>query len=289
MKQLRGRIAVVTGAAGGIGRCIALALAHEGMDLVLADVNDPGSRRVAQEVEALGRRALCVTTDVRTRAAFERLLSETLTAFGSCHLLVNNAGVFHAGSVLDSRDEQWERVIAINLWGVIHGSRVFARHFVSQGEGHVVNVASGAGLMGTPGMTAYSASKFGVVGFSETLRWEVAERGVGVTVACPGVVRTDIGRAQGVGLEHIDLDSLLRFAPEPEPLARKIVRAIRRDSPRVFYGFEAHLFVLLRLVPYRIADTLGRFVARRALRTVGPQTDAARPERTRTPRTSRDN
>jgi NAD(P)-dependent dehydrogenase (short-subunit alcohol dehydrogenase family) len=262
---------VVTGAAGGIGRCITLALAREGMDVVLADINETGNARVAHEVEELGRRALCVTTDVRARPAFDRLLQETLARFGSCHMLVNNAGVFHAGGVLDSSDEQWERVINVNLWGVIHGSRVFGRHFAKQGEGHIVNVASAAGLVGAPGMTAYSASKFGVIGFSEMLRWELAQRGVGVTMVCPGVVQTDISKAEGVELEHVDLVDVLRRAPSPVPLALKIVRAVQRNRPRVLYARDAYMIALLGFLPYRLLDKVGHMVAKRALEVIRPQ------------------
>jgi short-subunit dehydrogenase len=110
-------------------------------------------------------------------------------------------------------------------------------------------------------MTSYSASKFGVVGFSEVLRWELAARGVGVTVVCPGIVRTDISKAEGAGLALVDLEDVLRRAPAPEPLARKIVRAVLRDNPRVIYGLEARLFVALRLLPYHVLDTLGCWTA----------------------------
>lgn len=285
MKQLRGKVAVVTGAAGGIGRCIALACAEEGMQVVLADINEAGSARVAREIEALGQRARSVTTDVRTAAAFERLLERTLTEFGACQLLVNNAGVFHAGGVLDSSDEQWERVIDINLWGVIHGSRVFGRHFVKQGEGHIVNVASAAGLVGVPGMTAYSASKFGVLGFSEVLRWELARSGVGVTMVCPGVVRTDISKAAGVGLEHVDLEDIIQRAPPPEPLARKILRAVRRNDARVLYAFDSRLIALLAFFPYRVLDAVGHLVAKRTLDTIRPRTLVEETSKPAPPRT----
>ncbi len=269
--QLTGKIAVVTGGAKGIGRAVALRLAGEGVDIVLADFDDAGLAATELEVRALGRRALSVHMDVRAKADFERLLATTLREMGGCQVLVNNAGVFHAGRLLDASDAQISRVLDTNLWGVIHGSRVFGKHFVSQGEGQIVNVASGAGLMGAPGMTSYSTSKFGVIGFSEVLRWELAPAGVGVTHVCPGIVRTGITKAQGVGLEHVDIDSLLRLAPGPERLAHKIVRAIRKNRARVVFGFESRLFLLLRLLPYGVADRFGRLMAKQAMVVVCPQ------------------
>jgi len=266
--ELNGKVAVVTGAARGIGRALALALSREGADLVLADLDEAGLASTALEVSALGRRVHTVRMDVRQQAEFEQLLATTLRELGSCHLLVNNAGVFHAGRLLDSSDAQLTRVLETNLWGVIHGSRVFGRHFVAQRAGHIVNMSSGAGLLGAPGMTSYSTAKFGVVGFSEVLRWELAPDGVGVTHVCPGVIRTGIARAEGVGLDHVDLDNLLRLAPSPERLAERILSAIRKNRARVVFGFEARLFLLLRLLPYGVTDVFGRFIARQAMQVV---------------------
>src|SRR6201999_2138226 len=112
-----------------------------------------------------------VTADVRKAADIERLLAESLSALGGCHVAVNNAGVFHAAALLDTPAEQWQRVVDTNLWGVIHGSRIFGAYFAQQGSGHIVNTASAAGLFPTPGMSAYSTTKFAVVGLSLQLRW----------------------------------------------------------------------------------------------------------------------
>jgi NAD(P)-dependent dehydrogenase (short-subunit alcohol dehydrogenase family) len=270
VRILTDRVAVVTGAANGIGRAVALELARAGMHIALADVDEAGMQRTAAEIEALGRRALSVPTDVRQAAAVEHLLAQTLSGLGACHVAVNNAGVFHAASLLDAPLEQWQRVIAINLWGVIHGCRVFGAHFVKQGEGHIVNTASAAGLFPAPGMSSYSTTKFAIVGLSQQLRWELASSGVGVTVVCPGVVKTGIGKAQGSGLEQVDVDALTRRSPSPEGLARKVVRAVRRNRPLVRYGLEAYLVGFLRLLPLRWLDPLGRFVARNALAALPP-------------------
>lgn len=270
---LRGRVAVVTGAAGGIGRATAHALAHAGMDVVLADLDEPGMRAVAAELEALGRRVLCVRTDVTERRAIEQLLQRTLAELGSCHLMVNNAGVFHAAPMLDAPEAEWRRVIDINLWGVIHGSHVFGAHFVRQGEGHIVNTASAAGLFPMPGMSSYSTSKFAVVSFSRQLRWELAAANVGVTVLCPGVVRTHMTKAPGVNLEHLagELDDVVSQAPPPEGLARKLVRAVQRNRSIVLYGVDAYVLSFLSFLPWWLLEPLGRFMARRAFEVVRPE------------------
>jgi NAD(P)-dependent dehydrogenase (short-subunit alcohol dehydrogenase family) len=264
MRNLQDRVAVVTGAGGGIGRAIALELARAGMHLVLADIDQAKLAGVAAEVVALGRQAHTVVTDVRQLEALEQLLAETLAMFGSCHVMVNNAGVFHANTLLGASADQWRRVIDTNLWGVIHGSRVFGAYLVKQGEGHLVNTASAAGLFPAVGMSSYTTSKYAIVGFSQQLRWELAADGVGVTVLCPGVVNTGIGRAAGVGLEHVDVATLTARAPGPQGLARKVRRAIQRNSPLVRYGPDAYFFSLLRLLPQWLTDPLGRFMARTA-------------------------
>jgi short-subunit dehydrogenase len=266
--KLRGRVAVVTGAAGGLGRALALELAHAGMDLALADIAEGALEHTAAELRATGRRVLSVPTDVSDPRALERLLARTLTQLGSCHLMCNNAGVFHAAPMLEASEAEWSRVIGVNLWGVVHGSRIFGAHFAAQGEGHLLNTASAAGLFPVPGMSAYSTSKYAVVGFSQQLRWELAPDGVGVTVLCPGVIKTQMARAAGVGLEHVDVDAMIRYAPSAERLAKQALRAITRNSPMVLYGPEAHAFRLLRLLPAWLVDPFGRYMAREGLKTV---------------------
>jgi NAD(P)-dependent dehydrogenase (short-subunit alcohol dehydrogenase family) len=195
MKDFSGRIAVVTGAASGIGRALAERCAREGMRVVLADVEPGPLAEVEAGLRAGGGTALAVRTDVSQAKDVEALAQKTLDAFGATHLLFNNAGVATSGTVWESSLADWEWVIGVNLWGVIHGVRAFAPIMLAQdAEGHIVNTASLSGLISFPRGGAYAATKHGVVTLSEALHHELAERGerVKVSVLCPGLVQTRI-------------------------------------------------------------------------------------------------
>jgi NAD(P)-dependent dehydrogenase (short-subunit alcohol dehydrogenase family) len=277
MHKLEGRVAAITGAAGGFGRALAWALAREGMALALSDIDEPGLTELVAALRAQGHRAICVKTDVTDGRAVEALLARTLSELGACHLVCNNAGVFTAAPLLETSEAQWRRVIDTNLWGVIHGCRVFGQHFAAQREGHILNTASAAGLFPVPGMSAYSTSKFAVVGLSQQLRYELAHVGVGVTVLCPGVLKTRMAHAAGVGLEHLDLEEMVKNAASPEGLAKKAVRAVRQNRAIVLYGGEAGVFRLLRLMPSWVLDPFGRFAAKKGLEVVRPTGQGKKP------------
>jgi NAD(P)-dependent dehydrogenase (short-subunit alcohol dehydrogenase family) len=268
MKDLAGKVAVITGAAGGIGQALALACARAGVDLALADVDEAGMVRVAAEVSALGRRCICVVTDVRSPDAMQALLERTLAELGGCQLLFNNAGVFCAAPLVETSAAQYQRVIDINIGGVVNGSRIFAAHFMRQRQGHIVNTASAAGLFPVPGMSAYSLTKYAVVGYSLQLRWEIAAHGVGVTVLCPGTVKTEILTREGVGFKLDEAAKMIKDAPDPNGLAKKALNAVRRNQPLVRYGFDAYGMSLLRVLPLWIIDPIGRFLGRTALTIV---------------------
>ena len=188
-------MAVITGAASGIGRAIAERCMQEGMKVVLADVQLEELTRIEASMKASGAAALAVRTDVSRAGDVEALAQKTLDVFGAIHLLCNNAGVGTGAAIWESTIADWEWVIGVNLWGVIHGVRVFVPIMMEQDtECHIVNTASVAGLTSGPGLGAYKVTKHAVVTLSETLYHELAERGakVKVSVLCPGVVSTRI-------------------------------------------------------------------------------------------------
>jgi short-subunit dehydrogenase len=258
MKTLQDRVAVVTGAAGGIGRALVMELARCGMDLALAGRDEQGMARLADEVRTLGRRCIVVRTDVRYIDQLEHLLARTLSELGGCHLMINNAGVVQAAPLFGVELSDWKRLIDINLWGVLHGCRVFGQHFCAQGEGHIVNVASWSGLFPAPGMTMYSATKFAVVGFTQQLRWELAAKGVGVTLVIPGLVKSPILERPDVGLSHMPLKLVMKMSSNAEALARRVRSAVQVDRGFITYGADAYLIERTRHMPRWLLDLVGK-------------------------------
>jgi NAD(P)-dependent dehydrogenase (short-subunit alcohol dehydrogenase family) len=195
MKDFAGKVAVVTGAASGIGLALAQRFAAARMKVVLADVEQAALADAARAVGATGVETLAVRTDVSKAADVEALAARAVEAFGSVHVLCNNAGVAISGVAWTHTLSDWEWVLGVNLWGVIHGIRVFTPIMLAHGgEGHIVNTASMAGLTSIPGMSVYNVTKHGVVTLSETLHHELAMLGspLKVSVLCPGFVKTNI-------------------------------------------------------------------------------------------------
>ena len=195
MKDFKDKVAVITGAASGIGRALADRCVQEGMKAVLADVEAEPLATAEASLKASGATVLAVQTDVSQVRDVEALAQKTMEAFGAVHVLCNNAGVGTEAAVWESTLAEWEWVVGVNLWGVVHGVRVFVPLMLAQdAECHIVNTASTAGLISGPGLGAYKVTKHGVVTLSETLHHELAERGakVKVSVLCPGIVNTRI-------------------------------------------------------------------------------------------------
>jgi NAD(P)-dependent dehydrogenase (short-subunit alcohol dehydrogenase family) len=194
--DLSGRVAVVTGAASGIGRETALALARRGADLAICDVDEAGLEETAEQIRQIGRRVLQSRIDVSSAEQMRGFAERTYAELGRVDVLVNNAGIAVAGFFVEVPLAEWDTILGIHLKGVVNGCYFFVPKMIEAGTGgHVVNVASMAGYVAIPGMTAYATTKFGLVGFSESLRGELAEHGIGVTVVCPGVTNTPIVRS----------------------------------------------------------------------------------------------
>lgn len=198
MRDLAGKVAVVTGAASGIGNALARRFAADGMSVVLADIEQSALERAAGELAANGAEVLPVVTDTSIRASVDELASRTIDRFGTVHVVCNNAGVGSRGlKLVDVPDRDFGWVLGVNLWGVMHGIWAFLPHLREQNEGHIVNTASISGLSHRPRMGPYNASKAAVIALSETLAFELEDEGsnLGVTVVCPGWVRTNISQA----------------------------------------------------------------------------------------------
>ena len=272
MQNLRGKVAVITGAASGIGRALADRCAQEGMNVVLAGINRANLAQVEDELKATGAAVLSVPTDVSKAADIEALARRTLDAFGGVHLLFNNAGVGGLGTtVWESTVADWEWVIGVNLWGVIHGIRVFVPIMLEQDtECHIVNTASILGLVSGPGSGVYKVTKHGVVSLSETLAGELAGRGakIGVSVLCPGWVNTrivDSARNRPAELRN----PIAPASPEVEAAVHARREAARAGmSPRlvadhVFQAVRTRQFYVLThpdqnpLIQKRMDDILG--------------------------------
>jgi NAD(P)-dependent dehydrogenase (short-subunit alcohol dehydrogenase family) len=193
MQELSGRVAVITGGASGIGLGTARRLAGEGMKVVLADIEQGALDSAQKQLEGSGADVLAVRTDVGKLEDVRALADRAFERFGKVHLLFNNAGVNVPGPIQEATHADWQWVLQVNLWGVIHGVEAFVPRMIAQGEeGHVVNTASFAGLVPNQGLGVYTVSKYGVVGLSEVLFRDVSAYGIGVSVLCPLVVETNI-------------------------------------------------------------------------------------------------
>ena len=199
MKEFKGKVAVITGAASGIGRGIAERCVSEGMKVVLADIDEANLNQAETELKTMGGTVLGVKTDVSKRSDVELLARQALDAFGQVSLLFNNAGVAAGGAPWEATWNDWDWVIGVNLWGVIHGVKVFTPLMLAQNtECHIVNTSSAAGLIVGSGSATYAVTKHAVVALSESLYLSLQQRNslVKVSVLCPGLVRTNIANAE---------------------------------------------------------------------------------------------
>jgi 2-hydroxycyclohexanecarboxyl-CoA dehydrogenase len=213
--KLSGRTALVTGAGRGIGRAIALALAREGCQVGVADILPGSAEATAAEVEALGVKGLALPVDLTSRAEVERMVAQALAQFGQIDVLVNNAGWDRMGLFLDTDEDTWDRIIAVNLKAMLYVCKAVLPQMVARGGGKVVNVASDAGRVGSSGEAVYSATKGAVIAFSKALAREMARHRISVNVVCPGLTETP----------------LLQSLRDQSPKMEKILEAVTRATP----------------------------------------------------------
>ncbi len=256
MTDIKGKVAVVTGAGSGIGRALAYDLARRGAKLAVSDIDATGLAATVKQLRVIGAPVHSTTLNVTDRAAVLGYADEVAAHFGSVNLVFNNAGIAFTGDISAMSFEQIERVMDVDFWGVVNGTKAFLPHVVASGEGHIVNISSLFGLLAIPGQSAYNAAKFAVRGFTEALRQEMLIAGNNVHVTCvhPGGIKTAIAR-NGGAVEGQDAAKLAEYfdaklaKTTPEAAARSILRAVENNRPRAVVGIDAKVLdVLVRLV-----------------------------------------
>ena len=259
------RVAAVTGAGSGIGRALALELARRGAKLALSDIDEEKAKDTAAGASELGAEVIVDRLDTSDRAAWDAYAARVVEHYGVAHQIYNNAGIALGRSVLDSTMEDYDRVLGINLFGVINGTKAFLPHLIESGDGHVVNISSLNGIVAQPEMSHYVTAKFGVRGFTESLRMEmkVARHPVGVSVVHPGGIKTNIANAEAQaakaeGKAHPDADKRTKLYNEkllkmpPEQAANIILNGVEKGKMRIIVGNDARFMDFLE----RVAPTL---------------------------------
>ncbi|MFJ3527774.1 SDR family oxidoreductase [Streptomyces sp. NPDC090132] len=250
-ERFGGQLVLVTGAAGGIGRATAFAFAEAGARVVAVDRDADGAARTAELARLIGAPAAWAeTVDVSDEAAMEKLAEKVATEYGIVDVLVNNAGIGLSGSFLDTTVEDWKQVLDVNLWGVIHGCRLFGKQMAERGQGgHIVNTASAAAYQPSRALPAYSTSKAAVLMLSECLRAELAEKSIGVSAICPGIVNTNItATTHFAGADAAEEQRLRKRTSKlygarnypPEKVAEAVLRAVVRNQAVVPVTPESH-------------------------------------------------
>ncbi len=265
MQELKGKVAVITGAAEGIGKAIAVAAAAEGMRLVLADISDTLLNNTVQELRQTGAEVIGVVTDVAKESDIQTLADQAYAQFGHVHLLVNNAGVAFAKSAWETTAKDWEWIMGINLYGITHALRIFIPRMLASDEvAHIVNTASVAGLIAEPALAAYNVSKFGVVALSESLHHDLSLRKskIGVSVLCPSWVKTRIidaernrkmeDRIQADQLEKLSqktgtaINKAVEAGISPQQVASDVIAAVKANTFYILTHPETKAAVAIR-------------------------------------------
>ncbi|TPG36035.1 SDR family NAD(P)-dependent oxidoreductase [Mycolicibacterium hodleri] len=255
MEGFAGKVAVVTGAGSGIGQALAVELARSGAKVAISDVDTEGLAVTEARLKAIGAPVKADRLDVTEREAFEIYADAVKAHFGKVNQIYNNAGIAFTGDIEVCSYKDIERVMDVDFWGVVNGTKAFLPHLIESGDGHVVNVSSLFGLFSVPGQSAYNAAKFAVRGFTEALRQEMmaAKRPVKVTAVHPGGIKTAIAR-NATAVEGIDPQELAKVfdkklaSTTPEKAAKVILDAVRKNKARVLVGADAKaLDIIVRI------------------------------------------
>ncbi|MDO3214352.1 SDR family NAD(P)-dependent oxidoreductase [Mycobacteroides abscessus] len=262
MEGFSGKVAVVTGAGSGIGRALAVELARSGAKIAISDVDAEGLAETERQVKALGAEVRADRLNVTEREAFLLYADAIKDHFGKVNQIYNNAGIAYQGEVEESQFKDIERIIDVDFWGVVNGTKAFLPHLIASGDGHVVNVSSLFGVLSMPGQSAYNSAKFAVRGFTESLRQEmiIGKKPVAVTCVHPGGIKTAIAR-NSTTAEGYDQQAMAAMFDKylantsPEAAARIILTAVRKKKPRVLVGPDAKILdVIVRLTGARYQD-----------------------------------
>ncbi|MEM7083199.1 MAG: SDR family oxidoreductase [Pseudomonadota bacterium] len=257
MRSFEGCVAVVTGAASGIGEALAIELSRRGAHLALADIDQSELNRVADVVRSPGSRCSVHHVDVAHRDQVEQFAQDVLDSHGGAQLLINNAGVALADFAATQRYADFERVMNINFWGVVYGTRAFLPLLSDAKAAHIVNISSLFGLGALPSQSAYNASKFAVRGYTEALKMELADTAIGVSCVHPGGVKTNIVRNSVIAEAHVPMNKQ-RFIEyfdrlamtTPEQAAQIILKGVSKNKRRILVGRDARFAdFIIRLFP----------------------------------------
>ena len=275
MRGFAGKVAVVTGAGSGIGQALAIELGRSGAKVAISDVDLEGLAQTEEQLKAIGAPVKADRLDVTEREAFLAYADAVNEHFGKVNQIYNNAGIAFTGDIEVSQFKDIERVMDVDYWGVVNGTKAFLPYVIASGDGHIVNVSSVFGLFSVPGQAAYNAAKFAVRGFSEALRQEMilARHPVAVTTVHPGGIKTGIAR-NATAAEGLDRDELAKLFDKwlartsPPRAAQVILDAVRKKKARVLVGMDAKVLDLMVRVagPYYqqvLGPVLGRLLPRK--------------------------
>ncbi len=270
MQGFAGKVAVVTGAGSGIGQALAVELGRSGALVAISDVDTEGLAATEQRLKAIGAHVKSDRLNVTERETFLQYADEVAEHFGKVNQIYNNAGIAFTGDIEITQFKDFERVMDVDFWGVVNGTKAFLPHLIASGDGHVVNVSSVFGLFSVPGQAAYNSAKFAVRGFTEALRQEMALAGHPVKVSCvhPGGIKTAIARNASAA-EGLDPEALAKTfdkklaSTTPEKAAQVILDGVRKNKARILIGNDAKMFeVLIRALGAGYQSVFPKAVAR---------------------------